>query len=450
MRKIFLLVFIWLQGAFLFSQTLPTNGFNCYTIIAGKDATANGVVTLAHNEDDHGENIVNLLKVPEFDFAHTSTKGNISKQIHRTKNGADIKPVKKKTHGFLWLEMPGQDFAGCYINDKGVVIVSNACPSREDKPELSEGGIGFMFRRILAESAGSAREAVEIAAGLIEKYGYDSSGRTYSIADKDEAWVLAVVNGKHWVAQRVPDDEVMIIPNYFTITKINPGDKENFMVCHDIIEYATKRGWYDAEKDGDFNFRKAYGSPESLAHPGNIARKWQGLKFITGKNYPMDEALPFSVKPARKLKTHDFMQMLGNHYEGTEFDASRKYRNGNPHKNPVNTICAVHNQYGFVAGLKKDIPENLGVLIWLAFRRPCIQPFLPVYSGIEKFPSSYHQHTPEVALKNHLSPPETLKMNSNHAFQDYIKFADYADKHYAAMYDKTHEYKNNLQKKLFE
>ncbi|MFO7790760.1 MAG: C69 family dipeptidase [Bacteroidales bacterium] len=439
MKRLVLLVFIFLQGIFVFSQLPAEDSFNCFTIIAGKDATAKGVVTLAHNEDDHGKNIINLLKVKTPDT-----------QKYHTKQGEEIQRAGKNKHGFLWIEMPGQDFAGSYVNDNGVVVVSNACPSKEDKPELTGGGISFMFRRMLAEYAGSAKEAVEIGGKLIEKYGYDSSGRTYCIADKDEAWVLAVVNGKHWVAQRVPDEEVVVVPNYYTITDIRLEDKENFMGSDDIVDYAIKKGWYKPDKDETFNFRKAYGKPESLAHPGNITRKWQGLNMITGKNYPLDKPFPFSVKPNEKLTVKGLMNIMANHYEGTEFDASNNYRNRHPHKNTIHTICASHNQYSMVVDFKEDVSEAMGTLVWIAFRRPCTQAFIPLFTGLERFPSSTRLHDADKALKNHLSSGKTIQLNGNHFFTDYIKYSGFTDKHYAEVIDDISEYKHKQQKLLFE
>ncbi|MFW5805797.1 MAG: C69 family dipeptidase [Bacteroidales bacterium] len=439
MKKSVLFLLIILLPVLIHGQN---NEFNCFSVLAGKDATASGAVMAGHNEDDHGKNIINLLTVDKKSAEATKT--------HMTRQGEKIRVKGKNKHGFLWIEMPGQDFAGSYVNDNGVVIFSNACPSKEDRPELTNGGIGFMFRRVLAENAGSAREALEIAGRLIEKYGYDSSGRTYTIADKKEAWVLAVVNGKHWVAQRVPDNEVVVIPNYYTITEVRLEDSKNFMGSKGIIEYAVKRGWYDPEKDGKFNFRKAYGKPGSLAHPGNIARKWQGLKMITGKSFPMEKPFPFSVKPQKKLTAGRLMQIMGDHYEGTEFDASNGYQYGNPHDNPVHTICAGHNQYSMVVELKKDIPKEMGVLMWIAFRRPCTQPFLPIFTGLDKFPSSTRLHNPETALKKHLSPEETLKVNGKHFFTDYIKFSAFTDNHYTEVIDKIREYKKERQRKLFQ
>ncbi len=53
--------------------------------------------------------------------------------------------------------------------------------------------------------------------------------------------MLAVVKGKHWVAQRVPDDHIAIIPNYYTITTVNLTDTMNFYGSDDLVEYAIKK-----------------------------------------------------------------------------------------------------------------------------------------------------------------------------------------------------------------
>ncbi|MBE0664247.1 MAG: C69 family dipeptidase, partial [Candidatus Aminicenantes bacterium] len=128
-------------------------------------------------------------------------------------------------------------------------MTSNACLSREDKPELFSGGIGFNLRRLVAERAHTAREGVRIAGELISQHGYNSSGRTYIIADAREGWLLHAVNGRHWVAKRVPDNEVAVIANRYTITAVDLKDRENFQGAADIIEYAVVRGWFNPQKD---------------------------------------------------------------------------------------------------------------------------------------------------------------------------------------------------------
>lgn len=77
-------------------------------------------------------------------------------------------------------------------------------------------GIGYGLRRLVAERARSAREAVEIAGALIEEFGY-TSGRSYQFCDKNEAWVFQIPTGRRYVAKRIPDDHVYMIPNNYTI-----------------------------------------------------------------------------------------------------------------------------------------------------------------------------------------------------------------------------------------
>ena len=38
--------------------------YNCFSVIAGRDATVDGSVLMAHNEDDSGEQMLNIYVVP--------------------------------------------------------------------------------------------------------------------------------------------------------------------------------------------------------------------------------------------------------------------------------------------------------------------------------------------------------------------------------------------------
>ena len=65
---------------------------------------------------------------------------------------------------------------------------------------------------IALQRSKSAREAIKVMTDLVKEYGYYSSGETFSIADKNEAWVMEMIGkgpgnkGAVWVAIRIPDD----------------------------------------------------------------------------------------------------------------------------------------------------------------------------------------------------------------------------------------------------
>jgi dipeptidase len=360
--------------------------FDCYSVVVGKKASADGSVIFAHNEDVLAP-VVNYYKVP----ASQHKPG----EVVRLREGGTL-PQAKETFGYLWLNVPGWDVCDGYINEHAVAIGSDGCPSREETPELTNGGILFWLRRLVAERARSAREGVNIAGELIDKFGYNSSGRTYVIADPDEAWILAVVNGKHWVAQRVPDDQVVVVANCYTIQRINLSDSANFLGSPGLAEYAARHGWYDAASDGEFNFAKAFSNPGSLNHPGNVGRMWRGIDLLAGGKLDIHKQLPFAFVPGKKLDVQDVMRVMRDHYEGTEIDEPEQA-----------AICAEGTRYSVVACLRSWLPTELKAVVWLALFRPDLQGYSPWYPAITSVPKIYAAEDHATGLKMHLDPTLT-------------------------------------------
>ncbi len=352
----------------------------CFTVLVGRKASADGSVMVAHNEDDRGEIVVNLRKIKARDFG--------APQKVALGFGATYE-TDGRTNGFLWIEATTQEFADSFVNDRGVVITSDSCPSRVSAEDYTDGGIGWMLRRLVAEKATSARDAVRLAGRLIEAYGYRASGRTYSIADKNEAWMLAALRGRHWYAERVPDDEVAVIPNHFAIGRIRTGDPDYFVGSPDIVEYAKKNGWYDETKDGAFDFKKTFDRPSNRepAADGNSLRHWRGLGLVTGRAWELGADYPFSVKPGKKMTVEALMAILRDHYEGTPYDATDGYKTGTPNRTKFRTICTASTINAFVISLRAKGPEPLAVAMWLAMGKPDTTVFLPFYYGVETMPA---------------------------------------------------------------
>jgi dipeptidase len=411
-----------------FSGVAVINGqeFNCFSILVGKGSSADGSVLFAHNEDDSGDRIVNIYKVP----ASEDPQSVISA-------AAEVfQGLPEETWSHLWLEMPEMKFSDSFMNQWGVTISSNACRSREDTPELTDGGIGYMLRMTMARQARSAREAVQIGGRLISAFGYASSGRTYCIADPAEAWMLAVVHGKQWVAQRVPYDHIAFIPNYYTISYINLEDTLSFYGSENLVDYARERGWYNPETDGTFSFRKAYGDPESISSLENIIRHWSGLNMISDKQYGIDEEFPFSIIPENKVGLADIFRVLRNHNEGTRYDGSEGYSLGNPHSF-YKTICTETTQYGFVAQLRSHLPPETGYVLWMAPFRPCVHPFVPLYFGMTESPEGFYTGDYHSALETHFEPVENVfEYAQGNYFPEFVKHARIVDE----------DYKNRIEK----
>jgi dipeptidase len=413
---------VFLTGIVVTTLALPSMAqtgrepqFDCFAVVAGKLATADGSVISAHNEDVNAP-AVNLYKMP----ATTHSRGE---QITLREGGRVAQAGS--TLGSLWINVPGWDVCDSYVNDHGVAVSSDGCPSREDKPELVDGGILFWLRRIVAERALTSREGVRIAAGLIDRFGYASSGRSYVIADRNEAWILAVVNGKHWVAQRVPDDKVVLIPNCFTIQGVDLKDTANFMGSPDLVEYAMKRGWYDPARDGAFNFARAYSNPNSLNHPGNIYRFWSAIRRVSGKDLDPHAQLPFAVKPNHRLTVQDVMAVMRDHFEGTVRDSSADGTEGDPHGLNDPTICADGTRYCFIAQLRSGLPDAIAPIVWLAFHHPDVQGFSAWYPSIAGTPEVLRAGDDKAGLAWHLDTAFVLeKTKVPDGFRRYVELND--------------------------
>jgi dipeptidase len=397
------------------AQNVREPQFDCFAVVAGKLATADGSVITAHNEDVNAP-AVNLYKIP----ASTHAAGE---QI-TLREGGKV-PQAASTLGSIWINVPGWDVCDAYVNEHGVAVSSDGCPSREDKPELVEGGILFWLRRIVADRALTAREGVRIATGLIDRFGYASSGRSYVIADRSEAWILAVVNGKHWVAQRVPDDKVVLIPNCFTIQGVDLKDTANFMGSPDLVEYAVQRGWYDPVKDGAFNFARAYSNPHSLDHPGNIYRHWSAIRRVSGKDLDPLGQLPFAVTPNRKLTVQDVVAVMRDHFEGTARDSSANGTKGDPHKLNDPTICADGTRYSFVAQLRSGLPDAISSIVWLALHNPDVQGFSAWYPSVTNTPEMLRAGDHRSGLAWHLDTAFALDRTPvPDGFKRYVELND--------------------------
>ncbi len=388
-------------------------GNDCFTVVVGKNASRAGHVIMAHNEDDSPPQIVHHRRVPR----RLHQPGDMVRLV----NGGQLEQTPE-TWAYIWSEMPGMLFSDSYLNEWGVCIASDACLSREDKPRLTDGGISRMLRRIVAERATSAREGVHLAGELVEKFGYDASGRTYTICDPEEGWLFCAVNGKHWLAKRVPDDEVAIIANTYTIHEVNLADTANYLASADIVDYAKARGWHKPRKNGVFDFAAAYADPNNAVDSANFCRQWGGLRFVAAESIPLQNRLPFSVQPYKKLDVLDIMKILRDHYEGTNLYAADSITE-DPHETGMRSICASTTQTSFIAELRRDLPLDIGLVYWVCLGPPCTSFYIPFYSGASDFPAGYatDQYRPSKEYYDEmiLSP---FNADVHHAFWAFSRF----------------------------
>lgn len=417
----------------------------CSTLIVGKSASRTGRVIVGHNEDDITRTVVSRYRVPRLKHAEG--------EMLEFEEGRARIPQVEQTWSYLWSEIRqqgGSSFSDCFFNEWGLAVVTNRCRfSREEAGELNEGGIGYALRRLVAERARSAREALDVAIGLIETYGYFDSGRSYTFADREEAWVLQVVQGKRYAALRVPDDEVAFIPNHYTIRGIAPDEPHRCVVSPDLVDYAVSKGWYRPE-EGAFDFAMAYQDPGDRggdATDYNRLRQEMGLQLLTGKRFGVDDLLPFSALPGDKLGVEEIRKVLRSHYEGTVHDISEGYSRP-PHFTGVRVMCIAECRESSIVEFR-DRPEL--TTLWLTTGRACLSPFVPWYLGMEEVPEGYSDRDYGAAQRDHFrTSASDLDHDPRHAWWAFKDLEELVESRYGELAPQVWARRDELESKWME
>lgn len=410
------LVFIGILTCLLFLAQKQAKG--CYAIVAGKEATADGSVLVAHSELNKPEKcFLNFHVVPGMKHEPGS--------VIRLQHGGRY-PDVRRSYSFLWSENMGLEGSDGVMNEHGVVCVSDGTPSKETdmdrlraSGQIEDGGIGFRLRIEVARRAQTAREGVRIAADLVERFG-SRHAIHFVIADAREAWIMALPKGKQWVAQRVADDRVVALPNVNIIQEVHPKDTSRFMVSDHLIDYAVERGWYDPQHDGTFNYKEAYGRPKWTGwfedKYNKDPRQFRGQWLLTGREPDLSREghLPFSVKPKKKITLESLRSIMSDHMEGTRFDQTNQYKKGSPHDlmGPTDgAICDQRNQEVAIFQLRDWMPPAIGCVYWRSTAALCSGVLTPWYAGITHTPPCY-QANPGTRKNNitqyHFDPPPSI------------------------------------------
>lgn len=408
----------------------------CMTFVVGKNVSKTGRVLIGHNEDDSGHTIVRHGYVPPKDWPDGATIP--------AEDGCACIPQAKHTFGYHWSELAGPaggyPWGDSFLNECGVCVTSNNCNgSKEDHPDLTDGGIAYNLRRVLAERSGSAREGLMVMIDMVETWGYAPSGRCYFVADKDEAFMMQIVNGKHYVAARVPDDHVVVMPNHYTFRWL---DEYEEMYCSaELVDYAFDRGWYDPARDGRFDFSKVYQAEHNWRNPLNMFRHVQSLSALTGRKWDAEkDGLPCSIQYKGKLGVKDLMALLSNHYEGTADDL-RIGPGRAPHDTANCRVCSADTSESFVCDFHEDARLTT---FWTAFGRPCETPYIPLHPLMGLPEELKTIPDPEKAMAEHLLPNPHLADYRDTVWQKFRDFANMTDMVYSQKISEIAKVKKQL------
>ena len=287
---------------------------------------------------------------------------------------------------------------------------------------------------VALERAKTAREAIDIIVDLANTYGYYSSGESFSLADKDEVWVMDLIGkgpdnkGIVWVARRVPDGYICAHANQARISTFPQNDPENCIYAPDVITFAREKGYFSGE-DKDFSFCDAYAPLDFSGMRGCEARAWSAFNILCdGKFTYLDEngnevtadaydyidyamgwdktkRFPLFVKPSRKISVKNVADVMRDHYEGTPMDMTVDAGAGGnalPYrwrpmgfeyegKKYVNERAIATQQTGFwfVGQSRGWLPDEIGGVNWFGCDDAATSYLTPIYTSTYEVPESF-------------------------------------------------------------
>ena len=430
-----------------------TYSIACTVIAVGKKASKDGSVIISHT--DAGPDC-RVHYVPGSKFAANSKAPVFWGMIDLGRPLGDYGeilgyiPQVSETYGYFQSAYP-------QMNEHQLAIGESTLSQREElKLNLStckqimtiEQAQAFALQRFT-----KAKDAVQFIGKLMERYGFRPScvGESESlvIGDTEEIWVFEVFSvgndwtpesgkpGAIWAAQRVPDDHVLIIPNWSIIKEINTEDKTNFMVSSNYKQFAIDKGWYSPGSGKPFIWQEAYAPiarewatsrfwlfyATYAPNSGDWPNRWTKDPFKGNDQYtqyvePLS-TYPFSLKPEKKLGVQDIMSFQRSTFTETIYDkenASAWYypsSDGTMVRSPMATpfpneemrkllninrrrnVARARGEYGMIAQLRGWLPDEVGGIYWFFVDNAYTSAYVPIYSGATDVAECYKNYDTE-------------------------------------------------------
>lgn len=382
----------------------------CTNFIVTPGASADGSTLCTYNADDYG-----LFGTLCYYPAATHAKGAMREIVNwDTHKWAGAIPEAERTYSVIG-----------NINEHQLTIGETTYGGRDEMVDttglLDYGSLIYLT----LQRAKTAREAIDVMTALAETHGYCSGGETFSICDPREAWIMEMMGrgpgsrGVVWVALRVPDGMICAHANQSRIGQFAKLGlpKEDIKTSKDVIRYARKMGWFSG-RDEDFSWKDAYAKPDFSGRRMCDARVWSFfrrfadmdayLPWAAGRDADATD-MPLWVKPDRKVKIHEVMMAMRDHYEGTPLSlADTASLAGGPWMMPYRPTpltfkgddgkqyfwerptSTQQTAFTFVSQMRASMPDHVGGVLWFGNDDANMIAYTPIYCASTRRPVCYN------------------------------------------------------------
>ena len=390
----------------------------CTTILVGKKASHDGSTIIARNDDGGFEAKKLIVVRPEDQSGEYKTViSHLTVALPENPLRYTVAPNVNTKNG-VW--------PACGINSANVAMtatetvtsnprVMGADPYvvyKEEKDGESEvpGGIGEEdLVTLILPYIRSAREGVLRMGELLEQYGtYEPNGMAF--ADADEIWWLETIGGHHWIARRVEDENVVIMPNQFGLDRFDwddaYGEKKENLCSADLREFVEKYH-LDTHREGGFNPRLAFGSRSDSDHIYNTPRAWYMARYFLERSCrwdgdnadytPESNDIPWTFVPEHKVTVEDVRYLLGSYYQGTPYNP---YDERAAFKGKYRTIGVPNSDVCGIMQIRGDMPEAVRGVQWFSMGGSGFTATFPLYTNVDTLPAYFSETKEEVCTDN--------------------------------------------------
>ncbi|OAN13707.1 dipeptidase [Photobacterium jeanii] len=366
-----------LSAAILSAISMGANA--CTGLIVGKNATTDGSIIIARNEDF---GINNWNKHLAYRPAQNNEAGD-----WKLGNGLVV-PMPKQFYAYSaipdWdantVDSQGKYYEERGINEFNVAVSATTSAEVNDKakevdPLVKAGVIEAVIPTLILPQVKTAKEGVTLLGQYIEQYGAGEGNSLY-IADVNEAWLFEIGSGHHWIAVKVPDDSYAMIANGLRVHGVDL-DSKDVMHSKGLFEFVKQHQLLEKPNAKSFNFAKAFGVVGDVY---NIDREWLGQDMLSAskKQATRQEQYPLFLKPDQKVSVKDVANVLGATYKGTQLE-----------KNGERPMRVERQLESHIIQLRPEMPTELQGLIWQSFGVLSESVLVPLYTSLQEFPIEY-------------------------------------------------------------
>ena len=356
-----------------------SKSIECFMVMAGKAVTEDGSVMIAHNLE---------LGTPEVSIIekHPATKHPPGAQFEFP-TGLII-PECTETYEWIVLRIHSSLSANAVaVNEYGVSLGGGLNLMKDLNPKAiaadptAEKGVCGSARYIALIRAKTAKEAVRNLGEMYTQYG-SAYQCAVAYADPDEIWYIESGGGHSWAAIRIPEDRVWVQANAFRIAEIDPSDTANILTSPSLLSFSRDKGLWDPA-EGKFNFRKAFGG-RTRGTKKNEMREWRAMDMLSPSSGFKKESLhfPMTCIPDKEIGLSRLFSVLRDQKKMGEFQDD----DGNMREIKIGSNRIIHSD---VVQIRRDMPVDIGAVMWSALSIPTGSIYLPFYFGLNKVPPAY-------------------------------------------------------------